>query len=115
MAEAKGGAYDLGNTPGLIEGGAPSCDEVAAAKNFQNSTHPGRRRRQIRRARRREEEAVYAAVLKLRRLGVEVWRQPGGIHLVGRNPVSLDDQALLEYAARRRGPPVQLDLFQATG
>jgi hypothetical protein len=68
-----------------------------------------------RRSRRREDQAVYAAVLRLRHLGVEVWRQPGGIHLVGKNLVPLDDQALLEYAARRRGRPVQLDLFQATG
>lgn len=71
------------------------------------STHP--------RSRKREDEAVYAAVLKLRRLGVAVWRQPGGIHLVGRNPVSLDDRALLEYAARRLGAPVQLDLFETVG
>lgn len=65
-----------------------------------------------RRSRKREDETVYCAVRYLRRLGIAVWRQPGGIHLVGRNPVSLDDQALIEYAARRRGRPVQLDLFQ---
>jgi hypothetical protein len=35
----------------------------------------------------------------------------GRIHLVGKG-VSLDDQALIEYAARRRGRPMQLDLFQ---
>ena len=64
------------------------------------------------RSRSREDEAVYRAVLHLRHLGIAVWRSGAKVHLVGKG-VSLDDQALIEYAARRRGRPIQLDLFAA--